>query len=233
MTLHEIEVNLHDLQSRHPGLDEDMLVMLLRAGGWDEKDITDAKTLFRGRVSSSVVELAPEPVSQELLPDGIDPSRLLPEHTHELPMVIEEKKEEKPVAEPVSLVSSTKETGREHLPHNLPLRPFETSEHIWPFSRYRDVFYGEEEGKNVVVAKESPKEESVPPKPKEERSTSGVFKPGPVVLPEPKKVPLPPPVPAPPPSKTSHADEGLVIMACCMLLMVLLILGYMYSNGRL
>jgi hypothetical protein len=46
MTLHEIEETLQILRKRHAGLNEAMLVTLLRAGGWEEKQIEEAKVVF-------------------------------------------------------------------------------------------------------------------------------------------------------------------------------------------
>lgn len=253
MTLHEIEDTIQDLTSRHTGLDEGMLVTLLRAGGWEEKDIADAKTLFKGRVSSSVVEETHTEVAVEekKLPDGLDASHLLPEHNEQVPLVIE------PISAyegSPSLVEASDHGKKEAIPHNLPLRPFETSEHIWPFSRYRDVFYGEqehEEQKQSTLPPQSAKEEAVLPTPepahqpvvvvtplliKKEAPDAGIFKPAPTAVLTP--VPLPPSekrIEAEVSSKEkhSHTDENLVVLACFMLFAVLLLLGYMYSNGRL
>lgn len=106
------------------------------------------------------------------------------------------------------------------IPDDLPLLPFESSEQVWPFSRYKDVFHGEVMPDVVVSQPEYPKKESatiavvVPPKP-------------PKLLPEDEleidleKTPM------------TKGDESLVFLAGLMLFVIILILGYMYSNGRL
>ena len=104
------------------------------------------------------------------------------------------------------------------IPEDLPLLPFESSPHVWPFSRYKDVFHGEvmsekipkvEVEKEVVVAKSTPiitKPRVVPANDVE------------IDL---EKTPM------------TKGDESLVFLAGVMLFVIILILGYMYSNGRL
>lgn len=164
--------------------------------------------------------------------------------------------------EPVSLLSKKEPSpprNKEDLPHNLPLRPFETSEHVWPFSRYKDIFYGEDTAPSLVEAPIVPQPEPSPVRP----VTPLVAVPPREVFPPQKSESVlqadvsqfmtpPPPVPAPvqepihmpvfraPPQVERKVvivektgDEKLVIMASVMLLAILLLLGYMYSNGRL
>jgi hypothetical protein len=231
MTLHEIEETLTTLASRHERLDESMLVTLLRAGGWEEKDIQDAKTLFKGGVSSSFVPTEPAPA----LPDGVDPSHLLMEHNEDAPLVVEER-----TSEPISLIKEAPVPSvkkKEELPHNLPLRPFETSEHVWPFSRYKDIFYGDTEEPHDVVPEVSPMVEPVSPKPV---SIPAAERKEPVVLvavpPTPPVEPVFVPRPAAPQAVVEAHEGGenkLVVLASFMLFAILLLLGYMYQNGRL
>ncbi len=233
MTLHEIEQTLDTLRTRHPGLDEAMLVTLLRSGGWEEKQVEEARVLFKtGSLEEGVTEehiSLPIVETEAVLPPMVDDKHLLLAHNDD--EVVEVEKEEVkpvevvpiiPVVEQQSLVSpalvQNTET-RDGLPHNLPLRPFETSEHIWPLSRYKDVFYG-----NVAEeahAETSQSEIKATPK-MEER-----------VAYTPKEVAQPFIPTQTNPSQPSSGDEKLVIMACVMLLIILLLLGYMYSNGRL
>jgi hypothetical protein len=221
MTLHEIEETVQTLASRHQRLDEAMLVTLLRAGGWEEKDVEEGKMAFR-HLSKEALTEAPAPSTQpEALPtlsleSGDD--HLLPEHAEPDPLP------DIPVQE--SLVSSSEvHDDKDDLPHNLPLRPFETSEHIWPFSRYKDVFFGNEETFHPepapVPTVEVPKKEEV----------REVPTPAPVVVE--KKQPQAPAVAHIAPAQLSKGDEKLVITAAIMLLCVLMLLGYMYQNGRL
>ncbi len=55
MTLAETEQTLDTLRIRHPGIDECMLVTLLRSGGWEEKQVEDAKMMFRVGVTQDFV----------------------------------------------------------------------------------------------------------------------------------------------------------------------------------
>ena len=47
MTITEIESTLRELRARHQNLNEGTLVTLLTAGGWEDKIIKEAITLFR------------------------------------------------------------------------------------------------------------------------------------------------------------------------------------------
>jgi hypothetical protein len=91
------------------------------------------------------------------------------------------------------------------IPDNLPLRPFESSPHVVPFSKYKETFY---------------KEEAVPVLPVkiEENNNHNVHPPEQVEI---RKTPL------------SKGDESIAILAGIMLLVIMLLLGYMYGNGRL
>ena len=237
MTLHEIEQTLDTLRARHSGLDEGMLVTLLRSGGWEEKQVEEARMMFKAGSpqESPEKEYIPlPPVETELvLPSTVDDKHLLLAHNDEVVEVKEEPEAQPADVSPVviatpsieqqSLISSapvqSTET-RDGLPHNLPLRPFETSEHIWPLSRYKDVFYGNttEEAHAEVSHSEIKTQTPVV----EER----------VVYKTPERVQSFVPVPQAS-AQPSNGDEKLVMMACVMLLIILLLLGYMYSNGRL
>ncbi len=115
------------------------------------------------------------------------------------------------------------------IPEDLPLLPFESSPHVWSFSRYKNVFHGEQKQEREVPVSQPPMVS--PP----------TFVSNPIVVtqaPRPvldgkkvkheedeevslEKVPL------------TRGDESLVFLAGTMLLVIILILGYMYSNGRL
>lgn len=247
MTLHEIEETLHTLQLRHSALDEGMLVTLLRAGGWEEKEIEEAKALYRGSTptANNVQKLGEEkpplvfsPVGEEaLLAPPIDTSHLLNAHNEEGPQIGgTESEPQSLVIEPV-----VGKERREELPHNLPLRPFETSEHIWPFSRYRDVFYGE--AVDEVPTPPAPQTQTVVNSPvisepvphneaKREVLSGGESVREKAIEHVVEKQPQMPEVHIAP-VQFSKGDEKLVVMASVMLLIILLLLGYMYSNGRL
>ena len=241
MTLTETEETLHTLINRHPGLDDSMLVTLLRSGGWEEKEIQVARTLFReggGVVKDEHSPYKSLPPLQEAptLPQEVQYDHLLtsaekpqtetsPSPSAPIPLVVVEKG-----SEPQSLTQSVLSEAhmtRDELPHDLPLRPFETSDHIWPFSRYRDVFYGEVDHGEAVTPVSLPVVESreSPVTPVSEVKSEVVK----IARSEPVFRPLAP--------RTSEiqtpGDDKLVIIACAMLVAVLFVLGYMYSNGRL
>lgn len=234
MTLHEIEETLHELQSRHEGLNEGMLVTLLRSGGWEEKNIQEAVLLFRsgsGTAKPETVTAAPKTLpplqTEPALPPEADAEHLLLDHNVET----KEDPAKQAVAEPQSLVEPPSEAVQPHkeeLPHNLPLRPFETSDHVWPFSRYRDVFYGEADTKtrSEGIKEETPPPPSIFAEPVTEKKEAAGESPPIIMAPAAREkglshVPL------------TKGDEKLVLTAAVMLVAVLLLLGYMYSNGRL
>ncbi len=172
--------------------------------------------------------------------------------------------------EPVRTRTSTSPVK---LPDNLPLLPFESSPHVWSFSKYKDVFHPDEThplpfeiaGHNLPEMHRSSElfhGESLVTK---ENITTNVISQHSV---EPTlttdKLPVTEPVipqefitaqAAPPPLEIfsvdagtidsddeevvfekiplTKGDESLVFLAGVMLLVIILILGYMYSNGRL
>lgn len=134
----------------------------------------------------------------------------------------------------------------EHIPEDLPLLPFESSPHVWSFSRYKDVFHGEvmpkkEDGKEikeipVVITVEPVAVAHVIPTPVAEPVPTYQIPPARPIAPIKPRVFFPPEedeevslekVPM------TRGDESLVFLAGVMLLGIILILGYMYSNGRL
>ena len=263
MTINEIESILETLETRHPNLDEVLLLTLLRAGGWDEKVIRDAVLLFRnsyGKPRSRVPPMFVPLQSDPVFPETADTAHTLLEHNPEegevilkkeneivgvespaIPPVLDETVKEVPkpqeeviipvpsvvpevvlplheeliqkipeseALEPQSLIPPTppsslpKKIEESEPPLDLPVKPFESTSHVWPFSRYKDVFHGE-----VMPLLKKEEEEVV----KEHVTETIHF----------THTPL------------TGKDEKLVLLACSMLLVVLLLLGYMYSNGRL
>lgn len=105
----------------------------------------------------------------------------------------------------------------QEIPANLPLLPFESSPHVWSFSRYKDVFHGEVMADPVTVHSTETKTETALVQPVAETEVPLVPLEEVIV----EKVPM------------DKQDESLVVLAAFMLLVIILILGYMYSNGRL
>lgn len=132
--------------------------------------------------------------------------------------------------QPIQQEEKRVEQKNVELPANLPLLPFESSPHIWPFSKYKDVFHGEEK-KEEAYGEQPVSVVSAQPT----RVPDQITQSGPVVSKETptvtqaegdeeitlEKTPL------------TKGDESLVFLAGVMLLAIILILGYMYSNGRL
>lgn len=131
--------------------------------------------------------------------------------------------------QPVSLITheepvQQKVTSKEvEIPGNLPLLPFESSPHVWSFSRYKDVFHGETvpkkvedkplpQEKEVINPPQEVIQEEVSKKHQEESPDEEITL---------ERTPL------------TKGDESLVFLAGVMLLVIILILGYMYNNGRL
>ncbi len=224
MNINEIQSTLDTLRIRHPSLDEGTLKLLLSSGGWDETSIREAVALFNhGDKTDSKVATTDVIGKIENLPEIIDSSHLLEEHYEDkkieikpkesediksVPVVVEpiiEKVVEEKIKEPESLIVPIKENyfkKEVELPDNLPLRPFESAPHVWPFSKYKDVFYGE------VMPTLSQEEHIEAEKNKIEKIRLD-------------------PVPL------TKKDESLILLASTMLLVILMLLGYMYSNGRL
>ncbi len=135
--------------------------------------------------------------------------------------------------DPVSLITSVDIPQRTfgekkvEIPNNLPLLPFESSPHVWSFSKYKDTFHSEARDKEnkeeiqVITVMPRTVEKLVAPSSfleKNEKSPDTTYQDKEVVL---EKIPL------------NRQDQSLVFLAGIMLLVIILILGYMYSNGRL
>lgn len=301
MTIAEIESTLRTLCIRHQNLDDELLTTLLTAGGWEDKIIKDALSLYRSspdKYKPSQEALALFTKQQGVVVNKIEavppvvavPSESLHvaqtsdqvvsqitaqvptssdmvyytgtgEEEKEIPIVIESVEIKKDAEEPlVKMVTESHiqdtETGQlsavlqdnlaaslskqvivnndpqslitppleqrayvqSEPPANLPLKPFESAPHVWPFSKYKEVFHGE-----VMT-----------PLPADERalvneiktSTQEVPAQTPAVPLLAKKVKI---------KRTGFdgEDEGLIFLTATTLLIILLLLAYMYSNGRI
>jgi hypothetical protein len=240
MTINEIQSTLDQLKQRHPGLDESLISTLLEAGGWDDKEIAEAKTLFR----SQKEEKSFPHEDQVFLPEN--PELFLEEHNKgEDGVSIAEKTSPQTTADEVeiskekqSLVKEDDAASHEEtpIPHNLPLKPFEASPHVWQFSRYKDVFYGDSPQKSEPkeVVEEKPKEivKEVAPSPVPELIKEKVQDVPPVKIVE---TPVPRKVPETVPAKVplTKGDESIIALGAMLAFVVILLAIYMYSHGRL
>lgn len=137
------------------------------------------------------------------------------------PIIFKEMEPQSLVLEDLPVKERVK-TKESEIPPDLPLLPFESSPHVWSFSRYKNVFHKDDS--SVAI--------NIKPDLVEEFISTPAIKP-PVIFDEKikevkedeeisvEKVPL------------TRGDESLVFLAGLMLLVIILILGYMYSNGRL
>lgn len=233
MTVNEIETTLQSLYQRHENLSEATLLTLLKSGGWDEKMIRDAITVHRhlksphNEITETITALLPAVQEEPVFVPEVDIAHRLSDHYENndknIDMVaktdIFAQKTEPEPAEQQSLVSpapepiirnTSVEKVTEEPPHNLPLKPFEATPQIWSFARYKSIFYGDavhqepkKEPVEVVVVKEK----------KPEHDSSHMV--------HVRAVPL------------TRDDEKLVLLASAMLVAILVLLGYMYSQGRL
>jgi hypothetical protein len=210
MTLKEIENTLETLTLRHESLSESTLVILLRAGGWDEKIVRDAVAIFRRKKNRTGHEKDDEVFLPALhvdpvLPPEVDSNHLLPGHVGGVSGL---------VADEISLVSASGEVpvikrslSDNELPHNLPVKPFESTPHTWTFSKYKSIFYGDDSSSEKKV----PHKDVV-------HTDVGTSQHAHITL---EVTPL------------SRDEHRLVVIAVCTFLAIVLFLGYMYSNGRL
>lgn len=278
MNLHEIETVLKTLISHHSDLTEAKLLVLLQAGGWEEKTIKEALVLFRTiehTATPSIEVVAPRESVQALpheelivLPTPVDESHRIEqkvsitntevlsvdknfgqvEIVHEEKKVVPEVVQEKKIENNVSLIereefvpppkaSPVVETGvsvgvsepvtkirmektveqvpepvtvkgvvakKVEIPENLPLKLYDFSPHAVPFSQYKEMVYDTmEEGQGEVLNSGGEKNSAEEVSPAKANTSS------------------------------FEAETKLVILASVMLLTIMLLLGYMYTNGRL
>ncbi len=248
MTINEIQSTLDQLKKRHPDLNDGLIQILLEAGGWDMYSIKEAQMLFR---SQSLGGVFPHE-DMVFLPES--PELLLKSHNEEEKVDSKDVKEEKaeikevtdstyealkkkmlPEKESLVLEERVTTTSLENpIPHNLPLKPFEESPHIWQFSKYKDVFYGDtpelEKPKKVepklVKIEEVPAQKTVEIESIALQAPTTPAKPDTPPMPEiPKieltKVPL------------TKNDEGIVAGGSMLLLVIILLIIYMYNQGRI
>ena len=210
MKISEIQSTLDQLKERHPKLNEGLISTLLGAGGWDERSIKEAISLFKSNQENLSLPHQDNISFLEL------PNLLLNEKNK---IEDEEKKQPKEslVASLAANLFAKKVKVKATLPDDLPLKPFESSPNVWSFSRYKDIFYGEE--------KEEEKEEEDVKAPIKKTKTSGEknngtkkFKITEVTL---EKVPV------------TTEDEGIIASIGMFLLIIILMVIYMYLNGRL
>lgn len=220
MNISEIQNTLDQLKERHPNLNEELVDTLLEAGSWGKNEIKEAKMLFK--LNNETLSL---PHSDEVfLPENTEV--LLPDQKHlsgdSFLGVVKENAEENKVKENSKINSVIEKL----IPNNLPLKPFESSPHVWQFSKYKDVFYGNDhiEEKNIEASMFDADKKN------EEHST----KKGITLQEEIKTEEIPGDIPNISLTKVplTKKDEGIVVVGGMLVLVVILLILYMYSQGR-
>jgi hypothetical protein len=113
----------------------------------------------------------------------------------------------------------------EEPPHNLPVKPYETTSHVWSFARFKSIFFGtsdpdpvaeevDEKVVNVVSEVKTPPFQA-------QQHLAVVTNHEATHVIELHPTPL------------SRDEYRLVLLAGIMLLAILLLLGYMYGHGRI
>lgn len=212
MKINEIQSTLDQLKERHPKLNEGLISTLLSAGGWDERSIKEAIALFKSNQETLSLPHQDNISFLEL------PSLLLNEKNKEEDLT-KEKPKESLVASLASNLFSKRVKIKPTLPDDLPLKPFESSPNVWSFSRYKDIFYGNEkeedhEEEEIIVKKPAKKV-------KAENVKNGGQKMFKIVEVDLEKVPV------------TTEDEGIIASIGMFLLIIILLVIYMYLNGRL
>lgn len=212
MRINEIQSTLDQLKERHPKLNEGLISTLLGAGGWDERSIKEAIALFKSNQENLSLPHQDNISFLEL------PNLLLNEKNKDEDLA-KEKPKESLVASLAANLFAKKVKVKATLPDDLPLKPFDSSPNVWSFSRYKDIFYGSEKEEEIEEEEISPKK--IVKKVKTDNQSGGVqkkFKITEVTL---EKVPV------------TTEDEGIIASIGMFLLIVILMVIYMYLNGRL
>ncbi|MEI6810524.1 MAG: hypothetical protein WCK60_00555 [Candidatus Nomurabacteria bacterium] len=211
MKINEIQSTLDQLKERHPKLNEGLISTLLGAGGWDDVSIKEAIALFKSNQETPSLPHQDNISFLEL------PSLLLSDKNKGEDQ-IKEKPKESLVASLAANLLNKKVKFKATLPDDLPLKPFDSSPNVWSFSRYKDIFYGnekEEDTEGEVVVNKSTK------KIKEEKEKINKQKMFKIVEVDLEKVPV------------TTEDEGIIVSIGMFLLIIVLLVIYMYLNGRL
>lgn len=208
----------------------------VRSDGIEEGDLTYAAEQQQKEVEKAAQdENLKQKINQEegvTTPSNLDDFSLINNQSQvDVPLSSRLSVQEK--TEPTSLIEEKRVTfkkRKEEIPEDLPLVPFESAPHVWSFRRYRDTFFPhdhqEEETKELfekedvqpVVYQQSPTvPHTLPPSPQKNSNPENEVE----VEIDFEKTPI------------SKGDESLVALAGVMLVAILLILGYMYSKGRL
>ena len=185
-------------------------------GEEQEKEVTNEIKIEQKQITPNIIQATPiNDTSRSVSNPSKDlsknnPSSLLMSVAPDISNTITAEKESLIIHHEEKNVVAKKDT---ELPHNLPLLPFESSSHVWSFSNYKNTFHADtvlEKENNIppIVLKEK-KPDYLPYRVEDDEEINV------------EKIPL------------TKGDESLVFLAGVMLLVIILILGYMYSNGRL
>lgn len=246
MNLTEIKHAVEKIVALNPGITKERLTTLLVASGWEMGSIQEALVLYETitpdlpaphvvaedhRISEHTTTLpkddivsTPEPEETPTVAKEVYTAPVVdvPEVVHVEQQITEPAQEEPqsriPETLPEEIATSKKEAPE--IPDELPLRPFEGSPHVWSFSKYKAMFFGDDapQSEPPVVTPPTPQVAEPVTVHREEVVHQHVHVTVPVVF---KPEPL------------SQKDKQLVITASVLLLVILLMLWYMYSQGRI
>jgi hypothetical protein len=225
MNLFDVKNALETIVRLNPGIKEDRLIVLLQAANWDHAHIDEAVILFRGMTPEIP---APQVDEKHLLPkheevpqsvsfDAVIPSLdkpqvpvVSPYQVHQTAQKIEQPPQQ---AEPIATVVPQEE----HLPAGLPVKPFDASPNVLTFSKYKDMYHGGEiipvlqKGGRTIISSSTGEELIHIP-------NTGFI---------PKRYVFDPTEPL------TGTDVSLFFVVGMLLLIIVLLSGYMYTNGRL
>lgn len=246
MNLTEIKHAVEKIVALNPGITKERLTTLLVASGWEMGSIQEALVLYETitpdlpaphvvaedhRISEHATTLPKDDIVSLSEPEE---TPIVPEEVYIAPVVdvpevvhVEQQGAQPLQEEPQSHIPETlpeeiptPKKDAPEIPDELPLRPFEGSPHVWSFSKYKALFSGDDTShpEPPVVIPQVPQVAEPVTVHREEVVHQHVHVTVPVVF---KPEPL------------SQKDKQLVITASVLLLVILLMLWYMYSQGRI
>lgn len=246
MNLTEIKHAVEKIVALNPGITKERLTTLLVASGWEMGSIQEALVLYETitpdlpaphvvaedhRISEHTTTLPKDDIVSLSKPEE---TPIVPEEVYIAPVVdvpeivhVEQQSAQPLQEEPQSHIPETlpeeiptPKKDAPEIPDELPLRPFEGSPHVWSFSKYKAMFFGDDapQPEPPVVTPPTPQVTEPVTVHREEVVHQHVHVTVPVVF---KPEPL------------SQKDKQLVITASVLLLVILLMLWYMYSQGRI
>ncbi len=212
MNLFDVKNALETIVRLNPGIKEERLIVLLQAANWDHAHIDEAVILFRGmtpEISAPQVDEKHLLAQHEEAPQSVSFDAVIPSPDKAPIASPYPPKEAEPIATHVPL--------EEHLPASLPVKPFDASPQVLTFSKYKDMYHGGEivpvlqKGGRTIISSSTGEELVHIP-------NTGFI---------PKRYVFDPTEPL------TGTDVSLVFIVSMLIIIIVLLMGYMYTNGRL